>query len=43
MKTYTVHYAEDVPHYGSAEIEAENDATGPGDSESIRSPERGQS
>lgn len=26
MKTYTVLYAEDVPHYGSAEIEAENDA-----------------
>ena len=26
MKTYTVLYAEDVPHYGTAEIEAENDA-----------------
>lgn len=26
MKTYSVLYAEDVPHYGSAEIEAENDA-----------------
>ncbi len=26
MKTYTVLYAEDVPHYGSMEIEAENDA-----------------
>lgn len=25
MKTYTVLYAEDVPIYGSAEIEAEND------------------
>jgi hypothetical protein len=26
MKTYTVLFAEDVPHYGTAEIEAENDA-----------------
>ena len=26
MKTYSVLYAEDVPHYGSMEIEAENDA-----------------
>ena len=26
MKTYSVLYAEDVPHYGTAEIEAENDA-----------------
>ena len=26
MKTYIVLYAEDVPHYGTAEIEAENDA-----------------
>jgi hypothetical protein len=26
MKTYTVLYAEDVPHYGATEIEAENDA-----------------
>jgi hypothetical protein len=26
MKTYTVLYAEDVPHYGSTEIRAENDA-----------------
>ncbi len=26
MKTYTVLYAEDVPHYGSMEIEAKNDA-----------------
>jgi hypothetical protein len=26
MKTYTVLYAEDVPHYGTAEIEAANDA-----------------
>jgi hypothetical protein len=25
MKTYTVLYAEDVPHYGSHDIEAEND------------------
>jgi hypothetical protein len=25
MKTYTVLFAEDVPHYGTAEIEAEND------------------
>ena len=26
MKTYTVLFAEDVPHYGTAEIEAEDDA-----------------
>jgi hypothetical protein len=26
MKTYTVLFAEDVPHYGAAEIEAEDDA-----------------
>ena len=26
MKTYSVLYAEDVPHYGTTEIEAENDA-----------------
>jgi len=26
MKTYTVLYAEDVPHYGTAEVEAGNDA-----------------
>ena len=26
MKTYSVLYAEDVPHYGTAEIEAETDA-----------------
>jgi hypothetical protein len=26
MKTYTVLFAEDVPHYGAAQIEAENDA-----------------
>ena len=26
MKTYSVLYAEDVPHYGSMEIEAKNDA-----------------
>ena len=26
MKTYSVLFAEDVPHYGSVEIEAENDA-----------------
>jgi hypothetical protein len=26
MKTYIVLYAEDVPHYGTAEVEAENDA-----------------
>src|SRR5579863_4035169 len=26
MKTYTVLCAEDVPHYGSTDIEAENDA-----------------
>ncbi len=26
MNTYSVLYAEDVPHYGTAEIEAENDA-----------------
>jgi hypothetical protein len=26
MKTYTVLYAEDVPHYGVHEIQAENDA-----------------
>jgi hypothetical protein len=26
MKTYTVLFAEDVPHYGVAEIKAENDA-----------------
>jgi hypothetical protein len=26
MKTYTVLFAEDVPHYGTAEIQAENDA-----------------
>jgi hypothetical protein len=26
MKTYTVLYAEDVPHYGAHEIQAENDA-----------------
>ncbi len=26
MKIYAVLYAEDVPHYGTAEIEAENDA-----------------
>jgi hypothetical protein len=25
MKTYTVLFAEDVPHYGTVEIEAEND------------------
>jgi len=25
MKTYTVLFAEDVPHYGTAEIQAEND------------------
>jgi hypothetical protein len=26
MKTYSVLFAEDVPHYGTAEIEAEDDA-----------------
>ena len=26
MKTYTILYAEDVPHYGTVEIEADNDA-----------------
>ena len=26
MKTYTILYAEDVPHYGTVEIEANNDA-----------------
>ena len=26
MKTYTVIFAEDVPHYGTAEIRAGNDA-----------------
>jgi len=26
MKTYTVLYAQDIPHYGSVELEAENDA-----------------
>ena len=26
MKTYTVLFAEDVPHYGTAEIQAEDDA-----------------
>lgn len=26
MKTYSILFAEDVPHYGFAEIEAENDA-----------------
>jgi hypothetical protein len=25
MKTYTVIFAQDVPHYGSVEIEAKND------------------
>lgn len=25
MKTYTVRFAQDVPHYGTVEIEAEND------------------
>ena len=26
MKTYTILYAQDIPHYGSVELEAENDA-----------------
>jgi hypothetical protein len=26
MKTYTILFAEDVPHYGTTEIQAENDA-----------------
>ena len=26
MKTYTVLFAQDIPHYGSVEIEAKNDA-----------------
>jgi hypothetical protein len=25
MKTYTILFAQDIPHYGSVEIEAEND------------------
>jgi len=26
MKTYTILFAQDIPHYGSVEIEAKNDA-----------------